>query len=280
MLLHFHDYFFPGEHFPLHAMMLNCGQDLNRNRNYLWDGMRRNDGRLVIWQYTLSGRGAIDIDGKTFELGPGKSFLIRVPGRNVYYMPKDSRQWDFIYFTMVGSEVESLADIIASRYGHVLEFSMESPVVTQAIQQIQSPKDESITPYQLSRMAYGFMLSIIEELENSPKRSKTAQLLDRVNAYLTSNLAQPMSVEMLAREIGFSRSHFSRLFHIASGTTIQRYVLETRLSFGVRLLKIDHLSVKEIAARSGFNDANYFCRAFRKKYGVSPEQYRKEKLRG
>ena len=275
MLKQFHDYFFPGDTVPLHVMMLNCGHDCNTNRNYSWNGMRRVDGRLVIWQYTLSGLGAIDIGGRTYELRPGKAFLVRVPGDHTYYMPRNSSKWEFLYCTMTGSEAESLADLITEQYGHILDFAQDSMVVEQARQLIQSPKAETISPYQLSLIAYRFILSILEELEKSPARSAEAQLLDRVNTYLASHLGQGVMVSGLARAMGISRSHFSRLFHEASGSTVQHYILESRLRLGARLLLTENLSVKEISARSGFNDVNYFCRAFRKQFALSPEQYRR-----
>ena len=53
------------------------------------------------------------------------------------------------------------------------------------------------------------------------------------------------------------------------------YLYDFRLAIGRKLLENDYLSIKEIAARCGFADANYFIRAFRKRHGCSPGKLRK-----
>jgi transcriptional regulator GlxA family with amidase domain len=48
-----------------------------------------------------------------------------------------------------------------------------------------------------------------------------------------------------------------------------------RLKRAARLLADSHLSIKEIAPATGFQDANYFARVFRAAYGCSPSEYRR-----
>ena len=54
-----------------------------------------------------------------------------------------------------------------------------------------------------------------------------------------------------------------------------RFLQLERLRLSVRLLQTTTDPVKNIAARCGFRDANYFCRAFHKDYGVTPGVFRR-----
>lgn len=88
---------------------------------------------------------------------------------------------------------------------------------------------------------------------------------------------EPLTVSRLAEEVGLSRYYFSTLFHQVSGETPQHYLAAARLKFATQLLQTNAYSIKEVAAHSGYADSSYFCRAFRKAYGVSPEAYRKRR---
>ena len=277
MPIRFHDYFFQESDVPLNAMLLNCGYDCVSSRNYRWDGMNRGQEHNVVWQYTISGRGAIDIESRHYDVLAGQAFLVRIPSRHVYYFPRKSDKWEFIYMTMRGREIELLEEYITATYGPVLSFQEHSPSVELAWQRIFSPQEESVSQYSAAIAAYRFMLSILEELGQSPARSAEERLIERVNAYLSNHIGEEVGVDSLARAMGISRSHFSRLFHAASGSTAQHYILETRLKFAVRLLRAESISIKETAARCGFSDANYFCRAFRLRYGVTPDAFRRRK---
>ena len=79
----------------------------------------------------------------------------------------------------------------------------------------------------------------------------------------------------MARCAGYSRYHFSRVFKEWTGFAPAAYIQNLRLRHGAKLLSETSLLVKEVAAESGFPDCNYFCRAFRRSFGVSPAQFRK-----
>jgi transcriptional regulator GlxA family with amidase domain len=96
-----------------------------------------------------------------------------------------------------------------------------------------------------------------------------------VTAHIEANLGRPLPVAELARVAGLSRAHFSRLFAAGEGLPPAQYVLQRRLESAARLLvQGAALPVKEIAILTGFSDPNYFAKAFRRHYGLSPTEYR------
>lgn len=97
--------------------------------------------------------------------------------------------------------------------------------------------------------------------------------------YLDTNYAQDISVDEIAGALGVSRSFLSRCFKEVHGMTILEYLLGVRMKKALSLLGETDLSVNEIAARIGFNNANYFFRKFKEEFGLTPTQYRTEKTK-
>jgi transcriptional regulator GlxA family with amidase domain len=96
----------------------------------------------------------------------------------------------------------------------------------------------------------------------------------RVYSYIRANLDHPLSVGDLAEVAGYSRAHFSRMFAAESGLAPAEFVSQERMRLASRLLPNAALSIKEISAACGFADPNYFAKAFRQSFGVSPTEFR------
>ena len=89
-----------------------------------------------------------------------------------------------------------------------------------------------------------------------------------------------LSVGRIAQEIGVTRRTLERRFRRSCGRTVLDESTACRLSRAQRLLKETHLPVKRIASVTGFSDATYMATVFRKKLGVTPQQYRFQALAG
>ncbi|RYZ08569.1 MAG: helix-turn-helix domain-containing protein [Myxococcales bacterium] len=92
-------------------------------------------------------------------------------------------------------------------------------------------------------------------------------------AWLSDNLNQDLGVAALAAQMGQSPRDFHRKFLAAMGQSPARFVEELRLE-QARLLLSHQLSLKEIAARTGFGGAVRLSRAFERRYGVRPSLFR------
>ncbi len=83
------------------------------------------------------------------------------------------------------------------------------------------------------------------------------------------------SRERMAKLAGMSVSTLTRQFRKATGYPPNEYLLMLRLKKSLLLLVNPELSISDIADRVGFSDSNYFCRQFKRHYGLSPQRYRK-----
>jgi AraC-like DNA-binding protein len=95
---------------------------------------------------------------------------------------------------------------------------------------------------------------------------------------LERDLARNWSVEGLARAVGLSRAAFARRFRAATGSPPERFWIERRMQRASELLRQGDRSLAEIAGAVGYGSEFALSRAFKRWAGVSPGQYRKERV--
>ncbi|POR02063.1 hypothetical protein AU468_07365 [Alkalispirochaeta sphaeroplastigenens] len=92
--------------------------------------------------------------------------------------------------------------------------------------------------------------------------------------YLNTDYMNPISVEDVLESCGLSRSHFHALFKRETGQTFVEYLSALRCTRAAELLVTTEKTVLQIATESGFNNLSHFHHVFRRRYGMSPGQYR------
>lgn len=120
---------------------------------------------------------------------------------------------------------------------------------------------------------------IVMILRYAPKTDNintTSNFIVEAVRYIQSNYQNPISLESVAKSCGVSKVHLSRSFKEKIGIGLNEYISIFRLKKAKELLLTrDKMLVSEIAFDCGFNDSNYFSWLFKKTYGVTPSQYRK-----
>jgi transcriptional regulator GlxA family with amidase domain len=87
-------------------------------------------------------------------------------------------------------------------------------------------------------------------------------------------LSEPLYVGDLAREIGLSHAHLTRLFRAATGSTIAAHIARRRAERAAELLMHTNLPIKTIAAQIGLPDLHQFNKTIRRLLGASPRAIR------
>lgn len=101
--------------------------------------------------------------------------------------------------------------------------------------------------------------------------------IHKVQNYIESHIGQSLSIEELSTVAGFSKYHFSRIFHGMLRESLAQYVNRIRLEKTLFLLAHrGDKNMTEIAYELGFSDSAVFSRAFKNYYGISPREFRKE----
>ncbi len=106
-------------------------------------------------------------------------------------------------------------------------------------------------------------------------RTKSLEKLKTVLKYVEDHYGEPISIDDMAALTYYSKSHFMKFFKTHMQTGFTQYLNDYRLSMAARLLTATESPVLEIAALTGFDNLSYFNRVFKRKYRVTPTQYRK-----
>lgn len=93
--------------------------------------------------------------------------------------------------------------------------------------------------------------------------------------YIQQHYSEPISLEIVSRELGFNPTYFSSLFKKETGLTFLEYVTEVRMEMAKEFLRDTDWTVADICERVGYKDTKYFSKSFRKITGLKPNEYRK-----
>ncbi len=102
----------------------------------------------------------------------------------------------------------------------------------------------------------------------------SARIAGSAARYLTDNLAQPLSIQAVARYHSLGPAHFSVIFKRHHGKNPQSFLHAVRIDRAKALLAEGRLRIKEIAATCGYADAAHFCRRFKAVCRQTPRQFR------
>ncbi len=98
--------------------------------------------------------------------------------------------------------------------------------------------------------------------------------LNDLLAWLPDNIRRNLSVKTLAQRAAMSPRNFARLFQQEVGRTPARYIEDLRLEAARRQIESAPMSFEEVAVYCGFTSAEILRRAFERRMGVTPRQYR------
>lgn len=104
----------------------------------------------------------------------------------------------------------------------------------------------------------------------------TELIFNAVNFAKKNATESGISVEEVAKNAGFSIDYFNRIFLSHTGFTVTAYINYVRLKQAAFLLRTTDKSVLDIALQIGYDSHEGFTKSFKKKYGVTPSEYRTE----
>ncbi|WP_149587897.1 AraC family transcriptional regulator [Tabrizicola flagellatus] len=249
-----------------------AGYEQRRNELYSWDGMKRGSAPFLVIQHTILGEGRLDFAGVRHRLGPGQTMLVTMPHAHRYWLERGG-QWEYFWLILSGREALRLAREVLAAAGPVLKPGPEG--AERLAGACHALLTRSLTPAQASVLGHEALAVLYDAaFAGAEPRPALAPELARVLAHVEANLAGDLRVEALARVAGLSRAHFVRRFAAEVGLPPSAHVLARRMDRVERLLTASEMKVAEIARATGFAEANYLAKAFRRHRGLSPMAFR------
>ncbi|WP_238590704.1 AraC family transcriptional regulator [Paenibacillus beijingensis] len=234
-----------------------------------------------LLHHVLSGRGTFRCGDNEYELRAGHSFLIE-PERLVTYAAHAADPWRYKWVAFTGPGASELVEAAglsllrptadtgrSKRVGVYLERLMRAFRSGGGGTQLLAPG--------YLHLAFAQFAQLLLAPGSAPagSRDEGKETVQQVIHYLTTQYAEPLSIEAMADSLGYNRAYLSRLFKKHTGVTPVSFLLRLRIDKGRQLLRErQELTVEQIAASVGLQDPLYFSKQFRRFHGESPSDYR------
>ncbi len=232
--------------------------------------------------YILSGRGVFTCGDRQFKLAKGDSFLIE-PGKLVSYRADTEEPWQYRWIAIQGASVYGLMSGCGIDWQQPIVRMGSKSGISRWAEGIHAAFKERKTGGE--HRALGYLYLILAELEDTLKPeghrasesgSRIARHIKQVTQQLTTQYAEPISIEALADDLGYNRAYFSKMFKSYNHVTPVTFLLHLRIGKARQLLRErPELTIEQIAYSVGFNDPLYFSKQFKRMHGQSPSAYRK-----
>ena len=114
-----------------------------------------------------------------------------------------------------------------------------------------------------------------EDDQGSIRQKRHLDKLSNITAYLKNNYDKDITLESVAATFGFSPTYLSRMFKRYASVSYKTYLLDLRTEYGLREMMNTSHSLSEVALNNGFPNGRAFSKAFVKRYGCLPSEYRR-----
>lgn len=212
--------------------------------------------------FVVSGTGTLHCDGRTYSLSRGCAFFTAMGHPSEY---TDTGDLVTAFLTFKGPGVEPLlAHYGCGRFLFAQGVYLEKYLlaIREIIREYYDQKREGL----LSGMAYQFLVDFFEQ-----QTAAVPSTLEQLCRYMERNFSRKLTLSQLAQEAGISVSKLCHDFRRVYGCTVFTYLLDLRLTYARSYLRTSRLvRIRDVAENCGFEDVSYFCKAYKKKFGITP----------
>ncbi len=211
------------------------------------------------------GQGLVLIDGRWRVCGAGMACLLPAHILNAFRAVPGVK-WEFCWVCYVQPagqrQISNSASPVLARYDHVPLHS----AILGLIHECRSPA----TPVILQRWVDLINHYVLRFAKPSARDTRLPNLWERVTAQLNQN----WTLGRLAREAGYSSEHLRRLCHLEVGRSPMHQVIYLRMRRAAEMLSATGEKVEAIAQAVGYENPFVFSKAFHKRVGWRPSEYR------
>ncbi len=274
----------------LNLILLNIGR-AEHNADWNWKGVNSPFARLYLVQ---SGSAKVILPGGVFTLAPGYLYLI--PAFTTHGYECDG------LFTLYYIHIYEEQGVIFDQL--IFPFEVEaSPLDVQLVERLLTinpgrelkrydPDSYDNSPTFLQNIAINAqqpLFSVVETkgilqqlfsrflVHTTSKSEATDQRIVKTLRYIRENIDYPIGIHELADLCFLTDDHYIRLFKREMQCTPIQYINQKKIEKAQLKLIVDNQPIKDIAYGLSFDNISYFNRLFKKRTGMTPNQY-KEKL--
>lgn len=235
------------------------------------------DRDTYIIYYIKEGKARLCCNGGEAEIA-GQGLFVNFPHSQAEYHSVATVPWSIKWMVADGTMLNTYLELLGVTREHPFLPLKNGHRIEAVLDEIYDYFDRgtlSAKAYCISLVHKLFSL-LFEEIQipaaqNSYVRSALSILENRFHEHT-------LSVASVAQDIGLNANYFSVLFKKETGKTPVKVLGDYRLAAACKMLKLTNKPIKTVAYDCGFSDELYFSRAFKRRYGIAPKEYRNEEL--
>lgn len=245
--------------------------------------------------YVKQGTGIVQVDFETYTAESGDIFFVS-PGHlhALRSVPQKRMEYENIIFdmTFLGSDK---VDICSQKYlqpiiNDKICFPSRIRKNDSSYSSVSACLDASdrlcsLRPdgYELGvkghlMVLFSILFQMTMEQTEKIADDKDVEKLKTVLLRIEKDYDKKLTVEQMAEECGYSASHFMRWFKDMTGSGFAGYLIEYRLSKAALALRDTNDTILDISERTGFDNLSNFNRLFKKKFDMTPSQFRRQSI--
>ncbi len=216
------------------------------------------------------------IDGITYNT-PYPNVAVKIPGREHQYAVSAPR--DAIYFSYAADLADSMAEanLFASPPVWTVKLTTGVKHMIHELIELMSHSREYGIADRMDLAAFRLYEELLFMRHDSQHQDEFIETkMQRIESYFHIHFNQEIDFDKLIRDNALSRRSFFRHWKKHSDLSPKLYLQELKLQEACRLISVTDKQINEIADLVNFRDFAYFCALFRKRYGLTPLQYRKQ----
>ena len=221
--------------------------------------------------YIVSGTGIFEKGDKKIKLSTGWMFLIR-PEEITLYTADANDPWTYIWIGFDGDYSKKFMNETKSFNNSVMYFP-DAEAIFKSMLEANSILD--CAEIFLCGKIFELFSKLYIKSELAKAQPQTSTYTNRAINFILSNYMDDVSVDKLSKMLGIDRRYLCRIFKQATGKSPQQFLIDARLEKAAQILNNTNYPINEISTSVGYGDIYNFSKMFKRKFGVSPNGYRK-----
>lgn len=219
--------------------------------------------------FVFSGHGTLCIDGHQYAPKKGDVFMLCPKSHALYYDSSDS-PWQYCWIALAINEGHpALPTLSLNRENPVKKYAFDDPLWNIVRDGLAKYRSGTFSPFYPTGLAINILdrLAKTEKMEINPA--------GRIKRMIDSSEIIP-TVKEISNQLDIDRTTVFRIFKHEYGLSVKEYIDDIRYNRVCELLTSTTYPISNIARLCGFENPHYFSRAFRRRYGCSPTQWREQ----
>ena len=232
---------------------------------------------IYVMEYVLGGKGYIECAGKEFTVKKGDFYFLNRLHSHLYYSDRED-PYSKIWVNVRGKLLDGIVNAYGLTDGAIVVHESQTLVYFEKVRSLLSTvnvdnSDEIMT--ECSKVICEMLITAAAE--HRKVQRATISTAERIKDYIDSGLSYNVTLDDIAQHFYLNKSYIISIFSEKYGHTPKQYILQRKMQSACSMLEENLYSIAEIADILDFSSSQHFSSSFKKKIGMSPDEYRRSK---